>query len=141
MAFLDSSALLASLDPDEPEHTACDRLEAAGGHHNYSHALAEAFSILSGGRLGRRVNPAVAASLINDSLLPYVTVQTLSGKDLMSALKDCERRGVWGGAIYDWLHLAAARKAGAEVFFPLNLRDFQALARPSDPLIQAPKTA
>ena len=53
-------------------------------------------------------------------------------------MKAAQHRGVRGGAIYDWLHLAAARKAGAEVFYTLNLRDFQALARPGDPLIRIP---
>ena len=51
---------------------------------------------------------------------------------------EAHHRGVRGGANYDWLHLAAARKAGAEVFFTLNLRDFQALARPGDPLFRIP---
>jgi len=141
MAFLDSSVLLASLDPDEPEHAACDKLVAAGHHHIYSHALSEVFSTLTGGRLGRRLTPAVAAGLIKESLLPFVTVQALTGKDLMLALQDCERRGVRGGAVYDWMHLAAARKAGAEVFFTLNMRDFQALARPGDPAVCVPTPA
>ena len=51
---------------------------------------------------------------------------------------EAHHRGVRGGANYDWLHLAAARKARAEVLFILNLRDFQALARPGDPLIRIP---
>jgi predicted nucleic acid-binding protein len=45
---------------------------------------------------------------------------------------------VRGAAIYDWLHLAAARKAGADVFVTLDLRDFQSLARPGDPRIELP---
>ena len=140
MAFLDSSVLVASLDPDDPAHAASSRLVAAGGHQAYSHALAEVFSALTGGRLGRRLTPAVATGLISGSVLPYVTVQALTVKDMLSALQDCDKRGARGGAVYDWLHLAAARKVGAEVFFTLNLRDFQALARPGDPQIQAPHT-
>ena len=56
----------------------------------------------------------------------------------MAALAARESRGVRGGAIYDWLHLAAAREAGAQVFFTLDLRDFQSLARPGDPRIEMP---
>ena len=56
----------------------------------------------------------------------------------MAALNECEARGVRGGAVYDWLHLAAARKAGAEVLYTLDTRDFQALAQPGDPVIAAP---
>jgi len=55
---------------------------------------------------------------------------------MLAALAECESRGVRGGAIYDWLHLAAARKEGAEVFFTLDLRDFQSLAQPGDPRIE-----
>ncbi len=132
---LDTSVLLASLDADEPHHVACDRLISAGGHTVYVHALAETFSILTGGRQGRRLSAATAAQLIEHSVLPFVHVQALSGKDLVAALAECEARGVRGGAIYDWLHLAAARKAGAEALVTLDARDFQALSRPGDPRI------
>ena len=130
--------ILASLDPDEIHHAACDRVVSAGGNGIYLHALAETFSILTGGRHGRRLGAAVAARLIEQSILPYVQTQTLTGKDMMAALAECESRGVRGGAIYDWLHLAAARNAGAELLITLDLRDFQSLARPGDPRIEMP---
>ena len=136
--FLDTSVILASLDPDEAHHAACDRIVAAGSHKAYVHALAETFSILTGGRHGRRLNASTAAALIEQSILSYVQALTLTGKDMMAALVACESRGVRGGAIYDWLHLAAARKAGAEVLITLDLRDFQSLARPGDPRIEMP---
>ena len=136
--FLDTSVILASLDPDEVHHAACDRIVSAGGHKAYVHALAETFSILTGGRHGRRLNASTAAALIEQSVLPYVQALTLTGKDMMAALAECESRGVRGGAIYDWLHLAAARKAGADVLITLDLRDFQSLARPGDPRIEMP---
>jgi predicted nucleic acid-binding protein len=136
--FLDTSVILASLDPDEVHHAACDRIVSAGGNKAYVHALAETFSILTGGRHGRRLNASTAAALIEQSVLPYVQPLTLTGKDRMAALVECESRGVRGGAIYDWLHLAAARKAGAEVLITLDLRDFQSLARLGDPRIERP---
>ncbi|HYN62723.1 MAG TPA: PIN domain-containing protein [Rubrivivax sp.] len=136
--FLDTSVILASLDPDESHHAACDRVVAAGSNKIYVHALAETFSILTGGRQGRRLGASAAARLIEISVSPYVQPLSLSGKELVAALAECELRGVRGGAIYDWLHLAAARKAGAEVLFTLDLRDFQSLARPGDPRIETP---
>lgn len=136
--FFDTSVILASLDPDEGHHLACDRIVAAGGGSIYVHALAETFSILTGGRQGRRLKASAAVRLIEQSVLPYVQTQTLSGAALMAALAECDSRGVRGGAIYDWLHLAAARNAGAEVLFTLDVRDFQALARPGDPRIEVP---
>ena len=137
-SFLDTSVVVASLDPDDPQHAACDRLMAAGSHSLYVHALAETFSILTGGRLGRRVNAAAATRLLDQSVLPYVSVQSLTGKDVMATLTECEVRGVRGGAVYDLLHLAAARKAKAAVLLTLDARSFQALARPGDPRIENP---
>ena len=111
---------------------------AAGGHALYVHGLAEAFSILTGGRLGRRERAAVATRLLDQSVLPFVSVHALSGKDVRAVVAECESRGVRGGAVYDLLHLAAARKAKAEVFLTLDARNFQALARPGDPRIESP---
>ena len=137
-ALIDTSVVIASLDPDEPHHRACDRVLAAGPHKLYAHALAETFSILTGGRQGRRLRPSAAASLIQESVLPHVQLVSLSGKEVMAALAGAEARGVRGGAVYDLLHLAAARKAGAAALLTLDVRDFQALAQPGDPRIESP---
>ena len=137
-AFLDTSVLIASLDSDEPRHGACDRLVSGGGHAVYVHALAETFSVLTGGRQGRRLGSAAAARLIDSSVLPFVQAHALSGKDLVAALAECEARGVRGGAVYDLLHLIAARKAGAEVLMTLDVRHCQALSRRGDPRIETP---
>jgi predicted nucleic acid-binding protein len=136
--LLDTSVIVASLDADEAQHAACDRLLAHGGHRAYAHALAETFSILTGGRQARRLRPSLAAQLIEDSVLPYVVLVHLTGNETMKAIADSERRGARGGAIYDLLHLMAARKAGVEALVTLDLRDFQALTKPGDPIIRAP---
>lgn len=139
ICLLDTSVLLASLDPGEPAHAACDRWVAAGGHVVYAHALAEVFSVFTGGRQGRRLGAAAVAHLLHHSVLPFVRVVHLDGAQTMAALSECEPRGVRGGAVNDWLHLAAARNAGAEAVVTLNLRDFLALARPGDPRIVGPE--
>ena len=63
---------------------------------------------------------------------------SLSGKDVVAALAGAEARGVRGGAVYDLLHLVAARKVGAARLLTLDVRDFQALVRPGDPRIESP---
>ncbi len=137
-ALIDTSVVLASLDPDEAHHLACDQILAAGGHKLYTHALAETFSILTGGRHGRRLRPSAAASLIKDSVLPFVELVSLSGREVMAALHTADARGVRGGAVYDLLHLVAARKAGASRLLTLDQRDFQALLQAGDPRIETP---
>jgi hypothetical protein len=42
------------------------------------------------------------------------------------------------GAIYDYLHLVAARKAGAARLYTLNVSDFRSFHRPGDPEIVHP---
>lgn len=135
--LLDTSVIVASLDSNETGHVACDRLLASGGHKAYAHAMAETFSILSGGRQSRRLRPALVAKLIEDSVLPYVELVHLTGNETMKAIADSERRGVRGGAIYDLLHLVAARKAGVDALVTLDVRDFEALAKAGDPAIRS----
>jgi hypothetical protein len=109
-----------------------------GGHCVYQHALAEVFSIFTGGRLGRRVAAATVSQLLEASVLPLVTVVSLSTRETLAALNAAEARGARGGAVYDLLQLVAARKAKAQALLTLNVRDFQALALRGDPPIQLP---
>ena len=134
--LLDTSVIVASLDGDEPHHAACDRLLGAGGHAIYAHALSETFTVLSGGKPARRLRPALAVQLIEDNVLPFVELIHLTGKETLAAIAQSEARGVRGGAVYDLLHLVAARKAGVEALVTLDVRDFQALSRAGDPAIR-----
>lgn len=136
--LLDTSVVIASLDADEPSHKACDALVAAGSHYLFAHGLAETFAVLTGGRKTKRLRPAVAASLIEENVLPFVHIVHLTGRETMAALVEADRRGARGGAIYDLLHLTAARKAAVGSLATLDVRDFEALARPGDPRIEAP---
>lgn len=136
--LLDTSVLIASLDPDEPTHEACADLVARGGHRLYTHALVESFSILTGGRRKRRIDGDLACQLLEESILPFVELVHLSGREMIAALRQGQKRGVRGGAVYDFLHLTAARKSGAEALLTLDRRNFEALARPGDPAIAMP---
>lgn len=113
-------------------------LLAHGGHKAYAHSLAETFSILSGGGHNRRLRPALVAQLIEDSVLPFVQLVHLTGRETMTVIADCESRGARGGAVYDLLHFAAARNADVQALVTLDLRDFQALSKPGDPIIRSP---
>jgi predicted nucleic acid-binding protein len=136
--LLDTSVVIASLDADEPHHAVCDRLLSTGGHRLFVHALAETFSILTGSRIGRRLGPDTAAELIASAVLPFVELVHLTGREMMMALTEAPRRGARGGAVYDWLHLVAARKAGVDALVTIDRRDFMALTRPGDPAVRTP---
>jgi len=134
-AVLDSSILVAALVEAEPRHLACGHLLDKPGMHVHAHALAETFSTLTGGRLGYRVLPETAVQLLEQSVLPYVGVITLSAKEMTTGLKDAPSRGVRGAAIYDYLHLVAARRAKAGRLYTLDVANFRSFHRAGDPEI------
>jgi predicted nucleic acid-binding protein len=136
--YLDTSVLVAALIEDEPAHEDCLKLLRRKGAAAWSHALAETFSTLTGGRLGIRVAPSLAAELITQSLLPRLAWVELSANEIAAALLEADAAGARGGACCDFLHLVAARKCGATSVLTLNLRHFTALTRPGDPAIAEP---
>jgi hypothetical protein len=81
--------------------------------------------------------------MIRQHLLSRVSVIALSEEELMEAQEAqeaAERCGVRGGAIYDYMHFVAAKKAGVQVIVILNTSDFTHLVRSSngDPEIRLP---
>ncbi len=137
--FLDSSVLVAAITDIEPYHESCASiLLGKTVLCSRPHALAETFSTLTGGRLSLRLSPTSAARLIEVNLLPRLSFFDFSATEVMRVLRDSEARGVRGGAIHDFLHLVAARKAKATHLYTLNIRHFKAFLRPGDPEVTHP---
>jgi predicted nucleic acid-binding protein len=140
MIAVDTSVIAAALMEHEPQHGACRQLLE---HHRPSawvHLISEIFATLTGGRHGWRLLPTVASQLVDLNLLPRLRFAELSAADISAALHDAQALGVRGGAVYDYLHLVAARKAGAHRFYTLNVRHFAAVARHGDPEISLPES-
>lgn len=137
-ALLDSSVLIAALAPDEDSHAPSLALLMQAGNDVYAHALLETFSTLTGGKLGVKVDAHLAAKLLSETVLPRVRVVELGTEEVVAALRTARSHGVRGGAVYDFMHLIAARKAGAAVLFTLNLADFQHICRDGDPEVRRP---
>jgi predicted nucleic acid-binding protein len=138
LGLLDSSVLIAALVTDEGRHAECLALLKQGGHSVYAHSLLETFSTLTGGRLGLRVDADLAVKLFRETVYPQVQIVELKSEELLSALKEARAHGVRGGAVYDFMHLVAARKAGVATLFTLNLTDFEPLRSSQDPVIRLP---
>ena len=135
---LDSSVLIAGMCASDPDHSACRELLVSAQPVVFGHALSETFSTLTGGRLGFRVPVSAAARLLRKQVVPKLRIVHLETEDQLSAYDEAEARGVRAGAVYDFLHLVAARKAGVKRFYTLNLDDFLAFHRPGDPEVLAP---
>jgi predicted nucleic acid-binding protein len=135
---LDSSVIVSALCAGDPDHDACRKVLLSGRHSVLAHAFTETFSTLTGGRLGFRIPASDAAMLLRQQIAPKLRDVPLDEASLLAAFEEAEARGVRGGAIYDYLHLVAARKAGAKRFYTLNLGDFLSFHRPGDPEILSP---
>ena len=137
-AALDTSVIVAAVDGGDPDHTACRNLLLSGKFSIHAHALSEVFSTLTGGRLAIRVSATDAAAMLRQWIAPRLTVAPLGERDLLRAYDEASARGIRGGAIYDYLHLVAARRAHSVRLYTLNVADFRSFRRPGDPDIVHP---
>lgn len=127
--FFDTSVLVAAMVEDESHHEVCLKiLESAKDGHASAHSLAECFATLTGGRLGIRLSPKDAAALIRHNIYDRLSLVSLTVTEYMKLLEAAGLAGACGGAVYDFLLLACARKVKAEKIYTLNLRHFRALA-------------
>jgi hypothetical protein len=122
--YWDSSALVEAC-LDESTRAAVTKTEGV----TRSHAFAEVFSTLTGGRLGFRCQADDAAAICRE-LAKDLEVVDLSLEDTLTALEQARRLGVRGGLVHDFLHTVAAQKAMAKKIYTLNLDDFRALRVP-----------
>lgn len=136
---LDSSVLVGALSEQEPLHEGCQRLLAGKSLVAWTHVIAETFSAMTGGRQSWRASPSATSQLIDKMIMPRLSFTDLNADEISHALHQAQAVGVRGGAVYDYLHLVAARKAGAKQFYTLNQRHFAAVAQPGDPQILLPE--
>lgn len=139
-AYLDSTVLVAAVVEDEPCHDACLVLLRRKNIATWTHAMAEVFSTLTGGRLRTRVSPAIASQIIA-TLAPRLRLIDLPASEVMLAIQQADAAGVRGGALYDYLHVAAARKTGATELHSIDARHFEAVTRGQGPRVLAPARA
>ncbi len=138
MIALDTSVLVAALVESEPFHQQCKKLVVGGSFSIYSHGLVETFSTLTSGKILPRPSAADAFKVLNTSIKPRACVHYLQDDSILLAFEQAELRGVRGGAIFDYLHLVAARQHGVERLYTLNMRHFKSFWRPGDPHIEHP---
>ena len=139
--FFDTSVLVSAFVEDERCHEVCAEAVVAAGKSGIvcAHALAECFSILTGGRLTVQLTGPDATRIIEANIFERMTVLALTPRERMTLLRDCERLGIRGGGVYDGLHLATARKAKADEILTLNVRHLRAFAPDLAPIIRSPE--
>jgi hypothetical protein len=75
-----------------------------------------------------RHTPEQALLGIEENVLKYFKITSLTGSDYEALIRDAALAGIQGGTIYDAVLLKCAAKIQAEKIFTLNLKHFQSVA-------------
>jgi predicted nucleic acid-binding protein len=127
--FFDTTVLVAAMVEDEKHHESCAQaLEATENGYASSHSLAECYGTLTGGRLGIQLSPSDATALVRHNVYNRLSIASLTPSEYLKVIDAAGPLGARGGAVYDLLLLACARKVKAEKIYTLNLRHFAAFA-------------
>ena len=140
--LLDTSCLVAAACTWHAHHRATKReieRRAAAGETAVlaAHSLAEAYSVLTRLPEPHRLRPADALALIeaNWSAAPLVA---LTGAEYRRVLRRCRDAAIGGGAVYDALLAACARKARVETVLTWDAAGFERFLEDA-PAVKAPR--
>jgi predicted nucleic acid-binding protein len=131
--FFDTSVLVAASEQGHPHYAqALPALRRVIGGKDRGfmsvHSLAEMYAALTRLPVRPRIQPAEAARIITDNVLPHFEMVPIGKKDYVEALR-LVGDGGWGGAkIYDALILGCANRSPADRIYTFNLVDFRQLA-------------
>jgi predicted nucleic acid-binding protein len=136
MHFLDTSILVAAFDDGDSNHQKSFSIFSQYAEEGAIavHTIGETFSILTG-RRGWRASQAFEALETNTADLEKIV---LDSADYLKTCKEAEALGIRGGAVYDTLILACARKAKATQIWTLNARHFEMFAPDLSGVIREP---
>jgi predicted nucleic acid-binding protein len=127
--YFDTSVLLAAMVEEEEHHSAALKaLADCEDGLTSTHALAETFATLTSGRLDIQLTGNRANQIIEANIIERLEILELSLEDYKLAMRASQAAGARGGAIYDMLHLQAARRGKANRILTINVRHFQTFA-------------
>jgi predicted nucleic acid-binding protein len=128
--FLDTSVLIATAQVSHEHHkpsrelwSHCVRDASAVS----THTIAELYNTLTAMPPAMRLAPRDTVLAV-ETFLKRLTPVALSADEYIATLERSAKMGHTGGMIYDALHLACARKIGAEQIYTWNIRHFQMVA-------------
>lgn len=140
--YFDSSVLVSAIVKEEPSHESCMAAWLASESRIFLlHGVLESFASLTGGRQPHlRLRARTASAILRENLEAFhARIVAFDMQESMTLLAEAQTAGVRGGAVYDYLHLCAARKAGADRIFTLNKRHSIAIAPDLAPRILHPQ--
>jgi predicted nucleic acid-binding protein len=141
--LLDTSCLVAAACGWHRHHEATrreiERRDAAGEELILAaHSLAETFSVLTRLPEPHRLRPGDALALI-EANWGETRLVALAGSDYRATLRRCRDVGIGGGAVYDALIAACARKARVSTLVTWDLEGFERFLE-DEPAVRAPES-
>ena len=130
--YLDTNVLVASVVEKHQSHARCyavlDRVQTGKDEGFVSaHSLAEMYSVLTKSPPPFRHSPEQALLTIEENVLKYFKISSLSGGDYGALIREAALAGIQGGTIYDAVLLKCATKAQVDQIYMLNLKHFEAV--------------
>ncbi|MEM6771735.1 MAG: PIN domain-containing protein [Bacteroidota bacterium] len=140
ITYFDTSVVMGLFDPNQVIYENVTKIFLAAQKQGTVvtttlHTYSELYNNLSkkgGGRPG--LLPKDVAELLVQRFGKIFTLVELASVDYESAVIRCGQLNIPGPVIYDALHYQAALKAGADVLYTDNLKDFTRLQLPDDQL-------
>jgi predicted nucleic acid-binding protein len=126
------------VEEEQHHHAALDALVNSTHGFTSTHTIAETFATLTSGRLEVQLSPAEAAQVIDANVIRRLRILNLGLSDYQEAMRNSQTVGARGGAIFDMLHLQAARRAAANRILTIKVRHFQTFAPDIKSIISAP---
>lgn len=131
--FFDTSVLVASCVRAHPHHAraiSVVREAARGGDHGHvaGHGLSETYAVLTTLPVTPRIGPEAAHRMIADNILECFTVVALTSREHGHLIGSLSESGIVGGATYDAVHAACARKADVDRLYTFNVSHFRRVA-------------
>jgi hypothetical protein len=125
---------------EEEEHHAAALQALADSRDAFTstHAIAETFATLTSGRLEVQLTPGDAAQVIETNVIRRLQVIDLGLSDYQHAMRNSQTVVARGGAIFDMLHIQAARRGAAKRILTINVRHFQIFAPDLKNIISLP---
>jgi predicted nucleic acid-binding protein len=125
---------------EEEEHhdAALKALASSTDGFTSTHAIAETFATLTSGRLEGQLTPDEATEVIDANVIRRLQIVDLGLSDYQQAMRNSRTVGARGGAIFEMLHLQAARRKGAKRILTINVRHFQVFAPDLKSIISSP---
>jgi predicted nucleic acid-binding protein len=90
-----------------------------------SHSLAETYAVLTTLPVKPRISPLVAQRLIDTNLQAMARIVPLTIADYWNTIQRMTEMGLSGGAVYDALIAAVARRLSVDKLLTLNADDFR----------------